>query len=151
MNKQIDEFEKAPVKFLIKCVILAIIVVCLITVITLPFTTCTSIATKTFNADNVVYNYEYFKLQYESIKAMKTKIHIAEKDVLEMKAIPRTELTFEDKTEYSRLKSISTGLKYQLEDMVADYNAKSKMINRSIFKEGVPQQTNSNLGGMNSY
>jgi len=94
---------------------------------------------KTLNADNALYNYEFFKKQYEDIQAIGNKIVIATKavDEFNMSAGSRKDWTFEDKTEASRLASIVQGLQSQQEDMVALYNARSKMANRNIFKDGL--------------
>lgn len=94
---------------------------------------------KTLDADNVLYNYEWFKQQNQDFNALVIKIKVAEDAVKIFKedAGKRKDWTFEDKTESSRLQSISSGLKYQIEDLVAKYNARSEMANRNIFKDGV--------------
>lgn len=86
--------------------------------------------------DRMLYNYEYFYNQSEAYRAIERKIAVARKSVTQFKtdAGPRTEWTFEDKTEMSRLRSIADGLVYQCNDIVADYNAKAKQVTRSIFK-----------------
>lgn len=95
---------------------------------------------KTYDADNVIYNYEWFKQQYETIGALKTKIKNAQESVqaFESSAGDRKSWTFEDKTEHARLQSVVLGLKNQLEDVVATYNARAKMANRNIFQENLP-------------
>lgn len=116
-------------------------------VISLPFHTASNlvqtthdITDKTINADNTIYNYEWFKQQYEDIQAMDKKIVIA-RDSLDSyeKALPpeRSLWTFEDKNEDSRLRAVYQGLRTSVEDMIATYNARSKMANRSIFKDGL--------------
>jgi hypothetical protein len=100
--------------------------------------TAYKVVDKTLDADNVIYNYEWFKRQYQDYKAIQTKIAQAENSVknFEKSAGERSKWTFEDKNEYSRLNSITDGLKYQAEDIKAEYNARSKIANRSIFKTG---------------
>ena len=95
---------------------------------------------KTYDADNVIYNYEWFKQRYESIGALKTKIKNAQASVeaFESSAGPRKDWTFEDKTEDARLQSVVLGLKNQLEDITAEYNARAKMVNRNIFQDNLP-------------
>ncbi|QGZ14211.1 hypothetical protein PP940_gp180 [Rhizobium phage RL2RES] len=97
-----------------------------------------SVATKTFDADNMIYNYEYFKRQYYDIVAFNQKIDNAQRQItsFEDSAGPRTNWTFEDKQESNRLNSVVLGLRNQRENMIAEYNARSKMANRSIFKTG---------------
>ena len=94
---------------------------------------------KTLNADNAIYNYEYFKNQKEAIDATNQKLSIAKDAVSSFKsdAGDRKEWTFEDKTEAARLSAVSQGIESQLKDMIADYNAKSQMANRNIFKNSI--------------
>ena len=91
---------------------------------------------KTLNSTNAIYNYEYFKEQDEAIKSLKNKAKIAKKDIDTFKKEYDKKSQF-DKEELSRLRTIFTGIKYQLSDSIADYNAKSKMVNRNIFKNGL--------------
>lgn len=95
---------------------------------------------KTYDSDNVIYNYEWFKNQFEAINAIKGKINNADADItsFELSAGARSTWTFEDKTEDARLHTIATGLKNQYEDMVAQYNARAKMVNRNIFQNNLP-------------
>jgi len=105
--------------------------------------TAYQITDKTLNADNVIYNYEWFKRQYNDYLAINNKVRNAELAVKEFNDSvgPRDKWTFEDKTESARLQSIVTGLKQQRQDIISEYNAKSQMANRSIFKTGdLPEQ-----------
>lgn len=104
--------------------------------------TSAQIINKTFDGDNVINQYEWFKQQWEDYQAIEVKIKTAEDQITTFKedAGPRKEWTFEDKQEYARLASINSGLQYQKEDMKSKYNARSKMVNRKIFKEGVPSE-----------
>ena len=101
------------------------------------------ITDKTLSGDNVIYNYEWFKRQYEDIKATENKRDIAKKQVLTFKedAGARENWTFEDKNEYSRLSAVHQGLENHLQDLIAEYNARSQMATRSIFKEGLIPET----------
>ena len=96
------------------------------------------IVTRTLDPDNIIYNYEWFKLKYEEYLATENKIKNAQFTLALFKtdAGPRDKWSFEDKNESSRLNSIVLGLKNYIEDVVAEYNAKSRMVNRSIFKAG---------------
>jgi hypothetical protein len=99
---------------------------------------------KVLEADNVIYNYEWFKNQYEDIQALEKKIRNTEVEIdtfNESLPTDRSEWTFEDKEESARLNSIKLGLMNQLEDAVAEYNARSKTATRSIFKDGVIPDT----------
>jgi hypothetical protein len=68
---------------------------------------------KTVDADNVLYNYEYFKQTYRDVLAIDSKIKSAQQDLdnFKLDTGERDKWTFEDKNESSRLSSILTGLK----------------------------------------
>jgi len=103
------------------------------------------VVSKVLNADNIIYNYEWFKQTYQDVKAIDLKISNAAKAVNNFKkdAGIRANWSFEDKTEYSRLNAVLLGLQNQRADIVATYNARSKMASRSIFKTGeLPNQLN---------
>jgi hypothetical protein len=106
--------------------------------------TANGIIDKTVNADNVIYNYEWFKMQYNSYLGLKEQVKIAQKSVDDYKSLMGTDSskwTSTDKSELSRLNSIVQSLQMQLQNVVAEYNAKSQMVNRSIFKTGdLPEQ-----------
>lgn len=101
-----------------------------------PAQTAKDIVKKTLKADNVIQNYEWFKQQAQDYDAINVKITDADSSVKRFSrdAGIRTNWTFEDKNEYSRLSSIFDGLKYQRADIAAKYNARSQMMNRELFK-----------------
>lgn len=103
-----------------------------------------SITSKTLSADNVIYNYEWFKQQYNDYLAIDKKIIVANDSVanFEKSAGDRKSWTFEDKTEHARLNTIVQGLMSQRADIVSNYNARASMANRSIFQAGVPSFIN---------
>lgn len=94
---------------------------------------------KTINADNAIYNYEWFKQQKQDIEVAKQQYQnaVMAEDVFKASAGPRTEWTFEDKNEAARLSSITLGLKNQIIQRTEDYNARAKMANRDIFRDGL--------------
>lgn len=96
------------------------------------------IITKTLDADNVIYNYEWFKRQRQDVLAIDVKLTAAQDSLkaFETLAGSRENWKFDDRTEWSRLNSILLGLRGQRASMVAEYNARSQMANRSIFKTG---------------
>lgn len=115
-------------------------------VISLPFhaasngiDTAHGIIDKTINADNAIYNYEWFKQQVQDIEANQQKAKLADQAVLSFEAAagPRSDWTFEDKTEDARLRSIAQGLHSQDASLTANYNARASMANRSIFADGL--------------
>lgn len=91
---------------------------------------------KTLDADNVIYNYEWFHQAYQDIQATDKKIGNLEMTIMQFKTDmgTRTNWDFSDKEEYARLNSVLMGLKNYRQDLVAKYNARSRMVNRKIFK-----------------
>lgn len=98
------------------------------------------IVTKTYNADNALYNYHWFKERAESIKSTENQIVNAKLQVDSFREStgPRKDWTFEDKNEDARLNAIVLGLKNHYEEIVAEYNAKSQESDRAIFKDELP-------------
>ena len=94
---------------------------------------------KVLNADNAIYNYEWFKQKLQDIEANKKQLVNAQASLssFEESAGPRTTWTFEDKTEDSRLRSVTLGLQNFLETNIADYNARASMATRNIFADHV--------------
>lgn len=94
---------------------------------------------KTLDADNAIYNYEWFKQQYEDIEATKKQLDNSSiaLDDFEKSAGDRKDWTFEDKNESSRLRAVKLGIQNSLETLIADYNARSKMANRNIFANSI--------------
>lgn len=106
----------------------------------------------TLTAENAIYNYEYFKKQAESIQALRNKEVTADEAISSFKEIygdDSKDWKKEDKVEYNRLNTNLTGIKNMLDDAIADYNAKSSMTNRAIFKDGLPSNlTRAVIDGM---
>lgn len=140
-----DDFEARPTRTVLKVMLWVVAVAmllglgsCAMGLIANPFFQAARIVNKTIDADNVIYNYEWFKRQHEDIRAFDAQVANAQQqlDLFTISAGPRDKWTFEDKGESQRLSSIVLGLKNQRVAMVAEYNAKSRMVNRSIFKTG---------------
>lgn len=100
--------------------------------------TAYGVVDKTLNADNVIYNYEWFKRSYNSYKALKDKYVTAKSSVNQFLVDypDKEKWDDKDKTEYSRLNTVAQSYQNQLNDAEAEYNARSSMANRSIFKTG---------------
>ena len=100
-----------------------------------PARTVSGIVNRTLDADNVIYNYEWFHRQYGDYQALGQKLEsaLASKAEFDSAVGPRSEWTFEDKQESARLSSIVLGLQNQRASLVQDYNAHARMSNRSIF------------------
>ncbi len=98
------------------------------------------IVTKTFDADNVIYNYEWFRQQHQDILAMDPKIANAQAplDAFVASAGPRAQWTTAMNTQFSQMQATVTGLQNQRLSMIATYNARASMMNRSLFMAGTP-------------
>lgn len=102
--------------------------------------TAHDIIDKTYTAENAIYNYEWFKTQYEKIQSSEKQIGntvLSIDDFKEMYGDPK-DWDYIDKEEYARLKTVLLGQKNFYEQLVADYNARSNMDNRDIFKDKLP-------------
>lgn len=94
---------------------------------------------KVLNADNAIYNYEWFKQKYQDIEASKRNYKLAKAnyDVYVVDLGERSTWGFEDKTEVARLNAVVLGLQTNLEGQIGDYNARASMATRNIFEDGV--------------
>lgn len=94
---------------------------------------------KIINADNAIYNYEWFKQKKQDIEASKIQLTNANTSLtsFEVSAGVRSSWTFEDKTEDARLRSVQLGLENYLQTQIADYNARASMATRNIFEDHV--------------
>lgn len=133
--------ERGPTSIFFKvlgAVLVFVITIGVVGFILNPFQQAGRIFNKTIDADNVIYNYEWFKRQHESIEAIDNKIRQQEVGLEEFKSELGDRENWDriDKEEYARLNSVLIGLNQQREDMTAEYNARSRMVNRSIFKAG---------------
>lgn len=95
--------------------------------------------TKILNADNAIYNYEWFKQKYQDIEVSKRNYKLAKSnyDSYVSSLGERSTWGFEDKTEVARLNAVVLGLQTNLEGQIGDYNARASMATRNIFEDGV--------------
>lgn len=108
------------------------------------FTQASRVVTKTVDADNMIYQYEWFKTQHNDILAIEIKIANAEnqKAIWLESAPPREKWATQDRQMFNQLSSIALGLANQKANMVSTYNARAEMANRSIFMRDVPSHIN---------
>ncbi len=135
----VKEWERGPLHFFMAFWKLGLIIAVVLTVtiggcyvILRP----ASLVGDVLDRENVKSNYEWFKEQHEAINSIDVKIKIAAKDVARFKreAGPRAKWKREDKNEAARKQSILSGLEQHRADLAAKYNARSRMVNRAIFK-----------------
>lgn len=94
---------------------------------------------KVLNADNAIYNYEWFKQAKANIDAAKKQFADAQDNLNLFKTTSsaRDSWTFEDKQEAARLSAVAQGLGNYLTGLIADYNARASMATRNIFQDHV--------------
>jgi hypothetical protein len=110
---------------------------------TAPARGLSTVIERTFDGDSVVYNYEWFKRQAGEIRAQDQQVTTADEQVQKLELVlgERSSWDRDDKEEHARLTSIATGLRQERARMVQEYNARSRMANRSIFKgDDVPER-----------
>jgi virulence-associated protein VapD len=99
-----------------------------------------AIINKTYDANNQIYNYHWFKETQGSIDALANQIDNAQQSLDSYEqGLPkdRTQWAFEDRTEDNRLRAVVLGLKNQRESLVNEYNARANEADRSIFQNGL--------------
>lgn len=94
---------------------------------------------KVINADNAIYNYEWFKQQKADIDASKAQLDNARRnyDAYVESLGARSDWGFEDKGEVARLNAVVLGLENNLKSQIEDYNARASMATRNIFENSV--------------
>lgn len=137
-ESRIMQSGKSPVGVVIlwAVVVALVIIAAFVTRIVLyPAGQAVKVYEKTLDADNAIYNYEYFRQAYQDIKAMEFKIKTAQTkiDSFLSAAGPREKWDLQDKQESAHLSANLTAVQNLRSDMVAAYNARAKMVNRSIF------------------
>lgn len=145
MNDWEDRFERKPAGTTLRLLLVGFGIIVVLGVVGFftglianPFVQTKRIIEKTIDADNVLYNYEWFKTQNQDVIAIDVKLAAAAKakSDFETSAGARETWGFEDKQEWNRLNTIVLGLTGQRASMVSLYNARSEMANRDIFKSG---------------
>ena len=99
-----------------------------------------NIIDRTYDADNAIYNYEWFKTQYEDIQATERIIGNTKTEMDAYKELygNASDWDWQTKQDYNSLSGKYLGQQNYYEDLVAEYNARSKMANREIFKDKLP-------------
>lgn len=113
-----------------------------------PVNTATEVVKQALDPQAVVYNYEWFKQQYQDVKAFSGKIKNTKEAInlfeTSLKDLPVKDWSFEQNQRRNELNAQVLGLKNQCEDMVRTYNARAKMANRNFVKfEDVPEELTS--------
>lgn len=95
---------------------------------------------KTYDADNAIYNYEWFKQQYADIEAAKRVISntaAIRNEYKDMYGDPK-DWDYQTKQDYNSINTKYLGQKNHYETLVEDYNARASMANRNVFQDKLP-------------
>lgn len=87
---------------------------------------------RTLDADNMIYNYEWFKQQHADVLAIDRQIINTQNTLLDTRNVD----------EQTRLRSIIMGLQNKRASMVETYNARARMANRALFMTDSPPALN---------
>ena len=133
-----DAAERGPgaIAWKVGCfVVVMIVVLGAVGLVFNPFRQAARIIEKTIDADNVIYNYEWFKTQWRAVRAIDKKIAAQQGAANQFTEVAgkRSDWPRDDRMEHARLMAVVTGLQQQRADMVAQYNARAAMANREIF------------------
>jgi hypothetical protein len=95
---------------------------------------------KTYDADNAIYNYEWFKYRYEEIEATEIQISNTKQSMDSYRELygNASDWDWQAKKDYNSLSTVYLGQQNYYETIVAEYNARSKMANREIFSDKLP-------------
>ena len=95
-----------------------------------------AVAEQVVDPNNVIYNVEWFRTQAAHIDALKRQRVIAQQALttFEQSGGNPSSYSYAQNQEHGRLVANVTGLGSQCENEAADYNARSKMVTRSLFK-----------------
>ena len=108
--------------------------------ITTQIDSAAEVIEKTYDADNAIYNYEWFKQQEADIRAAEKQIGNMKHSLDEYKDMygDPTEWDFQTKQDYNSQNTKYIGQRNYYEELVEDYNARANMANRNIFDDKLP-------------
>jgi hypothetical protein len=100
------------------------------------FSVPAGVVQRVVNPDAIVLHYEYYESQFQDIQAADAQIKTAVLAVARFKeeAGPRAQWTFDMREELARLNDNLDGLRFYRSKLIADYNAKSRMVTRTLWK-----------------
>lgn len=98
------------------------------------------VLTRTFDADNMIYTYEYFRDKYAAIEGMQPQIATvqAERDALASTYGEPSTWSSDTQALHAKLSAQLSGLTNTRIRMIQEYNGNASKANRSIFLAGLP-------------
>jgi membrane-associated HD superfamily phosphohydrolase len=93
-----------------------------------------------YTPESAICNYEWFKQQYQDIEATERIIRNTKTEMNAYKEMygSASDWDWQTKKDYNSLQDVYLGQQNYYEGLVADYNARSEMANRNIFKDKLP-------------
>lgn len=101
------------------------------------------IADSTYDAENAIQEYEWFRTQYHDIQAQRKQINNTqeqEEQFHETYGDDPDDWSRSAEQRHNRLHTTIMGQKNHHDQLVAKYNARSEMANRALFKCGLPYE-----------
>lgn len=94
------------------------------------------------NPDAIVSNYEWYEQQVKDIKAIEGQCKDAEDAMTQFKTDngAAKDWRFDQRQEYARLSTNTTGLKQARRSLIENYNARAGMISRNLWKSSTLPQ-----------
>lgn len=93
---------------------------------------------RTVDPERVIQNYEWFRTQYQDIESFTQQIEIQgaarNRFLCEMRDVPRREWSDNDQYRYGQIDDRFNGLQAQRRRMIGEYNARTAMLNRNLFR-----------------
>lgn len=102
-----------------------------------------NIIDQTQTAENAIDNYEWFKTQKQKIDSMERQIENQRKQIKTFKQTygdDPSNWSRSTRQQYNRMTDRLLGFQNQYESLVAEYNARSNMQNRNVFKDKLPYE-----------
>lgn len=103
---------------------------------------------QTMDADNAIQEYEWFRQQYQDIEAQRNQIDNSYEELdrfYDTYGKDPSDWSRTTKERHNRIQQRITGNQNMLDQMVADYNARSQQANNAIFKCHLPYQVDEQL------
>ncbi len=112
---------------------------------TYPVSQAQAIVERTMNADNVLYNYEWFHARVADYDSATRQVQQKQHDmsVFLESAGPRNTWNYATQQEYNQLNVELSGLRAQRTNIANEYNSHVGMTNRNLFRSrSLPEQLN---------
>jgi len=110
-----------------------------LSIVTGVFSSAKGVMDRTLDPDNIIYNYEWFHSKnqaYISYKAQKTELKQQLSGFKDLAGANSREWSRAEREAYTQINNQLMGVAQHVRDIAAEYNARTGMANREIFKSG---------------